>query len=327
VGPALAGLVAATGLLLVTVLAGVPVHIFQLRAALQRASDNEEAARRQQRLAAEHYRQARDAINRMLGRLDGRDVAQVPRLKELSQQQLEDALAFYQRALEGQDDPDPGVRLDTAVAYRRAADIQQTLGRPQAAADNYRRGIELLESLPAETRDAPANQSLLGGCYHNLAVALLDARRPDEGRGRWAGAAEDWDRVVELDAGDPSAYRVRRAVVLARSGDHARAAAEVAFLEAKPQVTADGLFDLARALAIATGAARDDARLSSAERADLAERYACRAVVLLRRLKERGYFKNVFRTALLLADPDWKPLRGRDDFKKALAPAGPDKPE
>jgi tetratricopeptide (TPR) repeat protein len=511
--PALAALVLASALFLVTLVAGVLVHNVQLREAAKQASDNEVAARRQQQLAADHYRQARDTINRMLARLEGRGLADVPRLKELSQQQLEDALGFYQRTFDALDAPDPEVRRDTAVAYRRAADIQQTLGKGQAAADNYRRAIRLLEELPAEEREAAANQALLAGCYTNLALAEQDRQRWDEAernfraardikerlarahpddpaqrvglaesahhlgvlyqlmnkpgeaepqydravawhaalvhdhpevpayrsalaqdyinlasiymgtdrraaagdvcekaaallfplvqkepdsseyslalaaayvnwshflrgdrrpqdalraldravelteaalrrepnlgtarvRGynahgaraqlhqsqrHWAEAVKDWDRVVELD-GQPQPWirRALRAVVLARAGEHARAAAEVTALEGKPEVTAEGILELARASALSVEPARSDARLSSGERDELAERYAARAVALLRRLKEQGWFKSLADLLNLATDPDFKSLRGRDDFKKLLAPAGGDRPE
>jgi tetratricopeptide (TPR) repeat protein len=506
--PALAALVAAVGLFLVTLVAGVLVHNGQLREAAQRASDNEEEAKRQQRLAAEHYSQARDTIIRMLARLEGRGLAEVPRLKELSQAQLEDALSFYQRTLDALDSPDPEVRRDTAVAYRRAADIQQQLRRYQAAADNYRRAIGLLEGLPPEQRDSVANLTFLAGCYTNLALAqqslehwddaerthaavadvlerlararpgnpaarygvaeneqqlgsllqlrgkgdeaethydravalhaallddfpkaatyraalaqdyinliaiYMDSNRPakagnafekaesllaplvraqpentdyslklaaaninrsqllrserrsedarraldraievteaalrrepnlgtarvkafnahgaraqlHESQGHWAEAVKDWDRVIELDEQpNPWVRRALRAVTLARAGDHARAATDVKALEGKSEVTADGLLELARALALCVGQARSDTRLPAGGREALGERYAAGAVALLQRLKEQGGLKTPASVASLGTDLDFDSLHDRDDFKKLLAPAG-----
>ena len=508
--PALATLVAASGLFVVTLLAGVLVHNIQLREAVQKASDNEEAARRQQQLAADHYRQARDTINRMLGRLEGRGLADVPRLKELSQDQLEDALTFYQRTLEEQDNPDPGVRLDTAMAYRRAADIQQALGRLRDAADNYRRAIELLENLPAEHRDAPKSQRLLAGCYtnqaslaggvneaasdnrtalgiyerlaaanpadpvvrsglaeseHNLGLVCLNARNPaeaeahfgraialrtrlvhddpdvpgyqaalaedymalallcaankrrdeagaayekveallppliqkhpdkpeyslslaatyvnwsyflkdtgrpqealrilgqaadfteavlrqephhasarrqafnahgaraqlHEGLGRFADAVKDWDRVAELDdAPDRWRRRVLRAVALARAGEHARAAAEAEAWVAKPEVTADGLHELARACAIAAEAARADARLPAAERIELAEPLRLAGGRPAAQAEGARLLQGCTSRLAAVGRPGLETSRGRDDYRKLMAPAGGDKPE
>jgi hypothetical protein len=52
-----------------------------------------------------------------------------------------------------------------------------------------------------------------------------------------------------------------------------------------------------------------------------------RAVALLRRPKEQGWFKNPDDLLNLATDPDFKSLHGRYDFKKLLAPAGGDRPE
>jgi serine/threonine-protein kinase len=511
--PAPAALIAASGLFLATLVTGVLVHNAQLRAAAKLASDNEELAQRRQRLAAEQYAQARETINRMLARLEGRGVAEVPRLKELSQEQLEDALVFYQRALEQMDDPDPRVYLDTALAYKRAADIQGQLGRHDLAAENYGRAIRLVEGLPDDARDAPFSLDLLVACYTNLALAnqsqgkwdeakrydraalaiiertaearpgdpaplaataqcehdlgvvsqltlcqgeaedhynraialrtrlvrdwpdraeyqsvlaqsyinlaslyqntdrraqaraayekiealllpLINAHpdKPeyrlamavadvnwgfllaDDGRhsdaqrvfdqavdyleamlrrepnlatvriNAWkahsaraqhyerqrhfADAVKDWERAVELDT-TPEAWtgHVFLATALVRAGDHARAVSVVAAQEGKADVPTECLYYLAGVCARAAEAASTDARLAPAERNELVERYGARGVGLLRKLRDRGFFKDLANLWWLVTDENLKALRGRDDFKKLLAPAGANKPE
>jgi tetratricopeptide (TPR) repeat protein len=495
--PALAALAAVSGLSLVALLGGGLVYQSWLRAAVRQAEAEKAATRRQ-------YRQANDTLNRMLGRLEGGRLAEVPRLKELQRDLLEDALAFYLSTLDGPDSPDPAVRRDTALACRRAADIQFTLGRRDAAGENYRRAIRLADGLPDAFRQAPENQALLIDCYHGLgflakdtgrlaeaeqqqrtaldlaeglararpedprwqhqlaqsehdlavvyqvgkskaqaeahyarAVDLLtglvcahpgeasyqsqladswtdlalvyrQTRRPAEAtrahaeatallrplidghpervhealslatlysnraeylrltghpqdavdplnqaveltervlrlepqhaEARWAGwsahgaraqlrealgrpaeAVQDWDRVVALDdQPNPWVRRVLRAVVLAKAGEHARAASEAEALAADPAVSADGLHDLAVAYALAVEAVRSDARLASAERVTAAERYAARAVALLRKLRGQGYFKDPARAQALRTDPDLGPLHDRDDFRKLL---------
>jgi tetratricopeptide (TPR) repeat protein/tRNA A-37 threonylcarbamoyl transferase component Bud32 len=175
--PAAAALMGVSGLSALGLTAGVIIYNVQLQKAVDRASANEADARRQQQRAREHYRQARDSLEQMLQRFDGYRLGEVPQLKELQRRQLEDALAFYQGAFKEEDGhPDPEVRRDTAFACKRAADIQTVLGQHEAAGVNYGRAITLLEELPAEERDTPQTQLLLGGCYNNRGL-LANSRR------------------------------------------------------------------------------------------------------------------------------------------------------
>jgi tetratricopeptide (TPR) repeat protein len=211
--------------------------------------------------------------------------------------------------------------LALAAAYVNWSHFLRGDRRPQDALRALDRAVELTE---AALRREPnlGTARVRGYNAHGARAQLHQSQR------HWAEAVKDWDRVVELD-GQPQPWirRALRAVVLARAGEHARAAAEVTALEGKPEVTAEGILELARASALSVEPARSDARLSSGERDELAERYAARAVALLRRLKEQGWFKSLADLLNLATDPDFKSLRGRDDFKKLLAPAGGDRPE
>jgi serine/threonine-protein kinase len=203
--PALAGVVALTGLFLAAFVTVLLAYNRQLTEAVKQASENETRARQQQRRAAENYRQARDTINKMLARLEGRGMAEIPRLKELTQNQLEDALSFYQRALEALDDPDPEVRRDTAVAYSRAAHLQQMLDRNEAARANFNRAIALLKGLPADTRDSPATRHLLIGCYCGLGGVAQNRARWEEALQAYRAGREESRRAVAELPGDANA--------------------------------------------------------------------------------------------------------------------------
>jgi tetratricopeptide (TPR) repeat protein len=498
--PALAALLGVSALSLAALVAGGLVYNARLRAAVARAEAKEAETRRQ-------YREAHDTLDHMLGRLSGQRLAEVPRLKELQRDLLEDALAYYQGILSRADSPDPAVRRDAALACGRAADIQQVLGQPETAAENYRRAVELIEGLPDADRADPATRSLLAACYmnwgmaagaaghadeaerhlrtaldirerlvgerpddpaaqsglaqaeHNLAAAFqhdrpaeaeahygralaihaalvrdhpgeesyqmalaedyvnlgllyrqtgrdakappvfakaeellrpLVDRHPADARyarslvalyvnwsyllagaghgreavnkldraiplaeavlqkepedrvsrqraqaahgaraeiyeflSRFADSAKDWDRVIELEDGPArSRWRTSRARVWIDLGDHARAAAEIEELAARPQATGGDLYYLAGLLAQAIAPARNDKGLSSAERERAAERYAGRAAALLRKLLDDGYFKDAGHAKTLRTDPRLLPLRGRDDFRHLLEAVG-----
>jgi hypothetical protein len=64
-------------------------------------------------------------------------------------------------------------------------------------------------------------------------------------------------------------------------------------------------------LAQSAAAAKDDAAL--------AERYAARAVELLRRAAAAGYYRDPARAERLRQDDDLAPLRGRKDYQELLA--------
>jgi hypothetical protein len=78
------------------------------------------------------------------------------------------------------------------------------------------------------------------------------------------------------------------------------------------------LFRLGYACAHASVAVRKDDKLPAAERADLAERYAARAVALLNQAHTGGHLKNAMFLRQFKTDPDLDPLRKRADFQKLL---------
>jgi hypothetical protein len=85
--PALAALVAVSGLSLAALVAGGLAYNARLREAVRRA-DAKQAEVRQQ------YQEAHATLDRMLARLRGQRLEEVPRLKEVQRDLLEDALAF-----------------------------------------------------------------------------------------------------------------------------------------------------------------------------------------------------------------------------------------
>jgi tetratricopeptide (TPR) repeat protein len=166
--PTAAALTIVSGLSVTSVVLGVMVYNARLREAVHRTEIKEAEARAQQARADANYRDARATLNQMLGRLQDKGIADVPKLRELQQKLLEDALAFYQKAFQNLDDPDPDVRLDVAQAHQKTAYIQKLLGRPDLAAANFQQAIALLESLPDEMQDTLEHQGRLADCCHGL---------------------------------------------------------------------------------------------------------------------------------------------------------------
>jgi serine/threonine-protein kinase len=187
--PALATLLAVSGLSLIVLVAGAIFYNARLQQARQRADRN--------------YRQAREAVQRMLSRLERRDLAGTPRLKELQRQQLEDALVFYQEVLHGLDSStDPAVRFDVALACEQAGSAQLLLGRLDPAQENLARACQLLATLAAEDPGRPEYRIWLAACHHKLGAACLDQHHNDAAEQHYREALALQERLA---AEDPTA--------------------------------------------------------------------------------------------------------------------------
>ncbi len=127
----------------------------QAREERERAEERSGEATRQAERADANYREASEAVRRMLFRTKDARWNAIPRLQQLRRQQMEDALAFYDRMAAQQGD-DPRVRHDVAWASLEASKLRMLLGRGQEAAPSIRRAIELTEPLLHERpRDVP----------------------------------------------------------------------------------------------------------------------------------------------------------------------------
>jgi tetratricopeptide (TPR) repeat protein/tRNA A-37 threonylcarbamoyl transferase component Bud32 len=99
----------------------------------------------QKRRADANFETARKAVDEMLTAVADEDLAGVPWMVPLRHELLERALAFYETFLAKRTD-DPAIRLDTALAWRRVAGVQQLLGRKDDADRSLARAVALLEA-------------------------------------------------------------------------------------------------------------------------------------------------------------------------------------
>jgi serine/threonine-protein kinase len=197
--PSAAALLGVCVLSAVALTVGALVHDRRMSAALDQAQANEAEAERQRQRAQEYYRQARDALDRMLKEVDRYQVGDVPQLKQLQRRQLEEALAFYLAALKQQDDPNPEVHYDAAFACRRAADIQLMLGNAIEAEANYERAIALVEGLPTEQHERLRSQYLLANCYNHRGLLANRDRRWDAAEQHHMTSREILERLTRAE--------------------------------------------------------------------------------------------------------------------------------
>lgn len=207
---------------------------------------------------------------------------------------------------------EPGVRLTLAAAYGNLGNYVVDRRLLEEGTAYYSQAIRLIEELPEPNRRSREAAVTLGQLYATRAKALAMQRR-------FADALADLDRALaQPGAAEDNATRLQRADALTRLGDHARAAAELERLVPRLPPT-EYLYQAACVAALSSAAAQADSKLSEPERASTADRYAARAVELLRKLHTAGFFKDAGHWEHVRKDPDLATLHGRENFQKLLA--------
>jgi tetratricopeptide (TPR) repeat protein len=218
------------------------------------------------------------------------------------------------RLLVDEDPADADYLCVLALSQCHVGFAEQTRGRDAEAVDQFSQAIATLGKVRGPNPQSSRATEI-------LAIALENRARAQGRLGRHAEALQDWDRVLELNPNPVlrPMERLERTLALARTGDHARATADA---EELLHFAADGHFaaivysTAATVHAVAARAAAADAALPGSERAARAERYAARAVELLRKAAGAGHDLSAAKD-----DRDFDFLRARDDFKKLLASA------
>jgi serine/threonine protein kinase len=178
--PALAALLGVSGAAALTVL----IVVLFTNARLQQQRNEAEAARAE---AQASFRQARDAVDQMLTRMGEERLPAVPQMEQVRRLVLEDALRFYRGFLQRQGS-DPEVRLETARAYRRVADIHQMLGQHQQADGEYVTAIALQEKLVTDFPEEAAYRQDLADSFNNRGNLLSEIGRAEEAEAAYRNA-------------------------------------------------------------------------------------------------------------------------------------------
>jgi tetratricopeptide (TPR) repeat protein len=239
-------------------------------------------------------------------------------------------------------------RLDLATCYDHLEKLYRAAGRLQDVAATLRNQLEHRQKLADDHPGSTFHANNLGGIFCNLGQAVSQLGQPQEGLdtlgraaavlegvlrkepkdvtarlflrnthqsraevlkalGRHAEAERDWDRAIDLDTGPSrTLYQLLRAVNRAYLGRHGQATADVEEVLKAGAVPPGYVYGAGCVYAVAAGVVKDE---------EVAERYARRAVALLRQALDRGYPGGAF----VRKNPDLGPLRQRDDFRQLLA--------
>jgi serine/threonine-protein kinase len=186
-------------------------------------------------------------------------------------------------------------------------------GDPNGALPWFDKALATLVNVRRRDPSNYAARIFLRNTHRSRAEALLRLKRP-------ADALKDWDRALELDLNDKdrALTRTDRSLTLAYLGKYDEAVSVMEELLGRPDAGTGTVYRAARIFSLASASVSQDAKRAAAERQNLAEQYATRAVALLRRNQAQGYFKKPANVADLKRNTDLDPLRSREDFQKVL---------
>ena len=147
----------------------------------------------QRRQAEANFQTALGAVNEMLTEVAQEQLAYEPGMEKKRRTLLAKARTYYAQFLE-QKSSDPGLRRETALAYKRLGDISRLLGEHEEAREAYGQAITLLGQLAAEDPSEPEHRHNQAMSYTYLGEVLRITSRPDEAR-----AAYDHARDLEQE--------------------------------------------------------------------------------------------------------------------------------
>jgi serine/threonine protein kinase/tetratricopeptide (TPR) repeat protein len=176
------------------------VALGQKEAALATAEANEIQAIAAQKEAQENLQHALAAVDQMLTRVADDKLIYVPQMEQIRRELLLDALRFYEKFLEKQND-DPVVRREAAFAYQRVGRIHNELGQYQDAERAFRKAFEIFDDLGPTVFADPALLREMVACHIEFSWPLGALGKNEEARQSYRRAVEIADK---LDRKDPA---------------------------------------------------------------------------------------------------------------------------
>jgi serine/threonine-protein kinase len=201
---------------------------------------------------------------------------------------------------------------DYAVQRARATNnVGIVLRRLRKFDEAYRQHVlaaQILQPQFQRNPDDPQIKSTLAQAYSGQADNLRELQK-------YAAAVTEAERALKLASGSElEGVRIVRASLLALLGRVDEATKEAQALTARDSAAPDILYEAACTYALAARWIIQDAK-----RKPRAEAYEGRAMQLLIRAHQVGYFKDAANVENMKQDSDLKGLRARDDYKKLLA--------
>jgi tetratricopeptide (TPR) repeat protein len=194
-----------------------------------------------------------------------------------------------------------GYALVLGGSYTNLGWVLGRTGRPQLALDWHRKALDLLLPVFQKEHDNSKAREFLRNTFINRAGAL-------EALERFGEATPDWEWAARLTTGREKAhFLTRQASSLLRAGDVGRAVTTADEAAKEAEAVPGTLYFLASI----------QARAAAQYQQGKPERENCcaKAVELLRRAQEGGFFREADRLAAFKRDECFNLLRNRPDFR------------
>lgn len=209
-------------------------------------------------------------------------------------------------------------RIDLGALYNTIGEYYGRTKRREESLGYYERSIEeLAKVLAIGPRYLPAERSM-HYAHMNRVIRCLEDKRPDEAL-HFLELRLHAKVVSEIERG---VCRHWRAYVWAHGDDYERGVAEASELAGDAKVNAEQFYNLACVLSIASSTASTDNRVSVQQRTAASDRIAKRAVELLDKSRQLGFFAMAEGKSNLKTDVDLDPLRKLPEFKKLVEEVG-----
>ncbi|MBV9122673.1 MAG: serine/threonine protein kinase, partial [Planctomycetes bacterium] len=301
------------------------------------ANRQQQEAQRQERRARAYlqkvYEEARDTLEtrkQLLGDKSPEYADSLTNLASLyfSEGQYTQAEPLYQQAMtiykEALGDHHPRY----AASLNNLATLYQAMGQSDKAEPLFHQALEITGKsrprvLMSTAKIGPERDTREKESLYASATSMNRLARLYESKGEFRRAEQMSGQSMEIEQklfpeDHPRGFeaRINHALALAHLGNYQEAVAEAAPAEKQPGLPANSLYDLARIFALASGAAARDATLTPTRRQELAGQYAGRAVQMLTRAAQAGFFVSPDRIRDFQKEEAFAPLRSRDDFQK-----------
>ena len=167
------------------------------------AKTNEGLAKDAQKQSAESLKDALAAVDQMLTRVGQERLANVPQMEPVRRELMQDALKFYQKFLQ-KNSADPLIRRETAMAYRRLAEVHRNLGQYAEAETHYSKAFALFAELATVSPLEPSTRSDLSVAHLELANCLDHLGKREEHEKCIRRAVEIAEQLVKEYPNDPN---------------------------------------------------------------------------------------------------------------------------
>ena len=154
-------------------------------------------ATRAEAVATAGFGMARDAVDRLMTRVAEEHLLNTPKMEQMRELLLKDALEFYQQMAKLQSN-DPSVRLDKALAQSRLGQIHGQLNNRDAAEDALGNAVDQLRKLHDEFPQRQQYTAALADTLHHYGNALFDTSYRDGAADNAALAIEAYDEAILL---------------------------------------------------------------------------------------------------------------------------------